>query len=404
MTLVIPVSPATQAVGVSVRPSWELNSGLAPIVNRMVLLDRDGATVAEVDNLEGPRAGTPASAVTVALQDAPLGGSLLVQVSVPSVSQAGTTTVLDPAHGSPDLPVIVDVQRQDAAIVSAPVLPSTGSGGAMAGLPRGGTTVPAPSASSWPAASPWSEGAANPQSLPVADQAQGQTALEEETGSDIESGEVWATRVATGPLASRQAAPLGPTVATVLADTAPPVDRHDRALSEAIDGLAPEKVESEATHPSELARIEGYSPALEAAQSEDWGRRSDAVTLVVHAGLAAFPLEDTSLGGEVGRVELAALLETLPPSVGTEEVPPIVTQAEPSLGALAVALTIPSRDRVNETPYADNFTIACGLVLFLGFSYRPLLPDLLAMVQTHSSRWRKTHRAALPVRDLTAPI
>jgi hypothetical protein len=370
----------------------------------MVLLDRDGSTVAEVDNLEGPRAGTPASAVTVALQDAPMGGSLLVQVSVPAVSQAGSTAVVDPAQGSPDLSVVVDVQRQDASIAPAPVVLSTGSGGAMGDLPRGGTALPAPGAISSPAASAWSEGAADPQTLSVADPAQGQAAVAEETSSTGRSGEVWAPCVATGPLASRNAAPLGPTVATVLADTAPPVDRHERALSEVIDGLAPGKTESEATHPSELARIVESSPAREPAQRDDWAARSDEVPLVVHAGLAAFPLQGTSLGGEAGRVELAALLETLPPSVGTEDVPPIVTQAEPWLGALAVALTIPGRDGVNESAYADNLTIACGLVLFLGFSYRPLLPDLLAVVQAHSSRWRRARRAALSACGLTAPI
>jgi hypothetical protein len=368
----------------------------------MVLLDRDGFAVSEVDNLEGPQAGTAASAVTVALRDAPLGGSLLVQVSVTSVSPAGSTAVIDWTQGSPDLPVIVDIQRQDAANAPAPVVLSTGGGGAMGVLPQGGTVVTTPSAISSLAASPWSEGAANPQSLPVADQAQGQAALEEGTGSTGESGEFWATRVATGPLASRNAAPLGPALATVLADTAPPVDRHDRALSEAIDGLAPGNEEGEATHLSELAGIAESSPAPAFAQRDDRGARSDEVPLVVHAGLAAFPLQGTSLGGEAGRVELAALLETLPRSVGTEDVPPIVAQAEPWLGAIAVALTIPGRDTGDEPAYPDRFTIACGLVLFLGFSYRPLLPDLLALVQTHSSRWRRAHRAALPARRLTA--
>src|SRR5262249_34998794 len=156
-----------------------------------------------------PQADAPASAVTVTLSHVPAGGNLLVEVSVPSDSLAASTAVTDPSPPDWELPVVVDVQRQDEGVSSGPISTSPGGDGAIGGLPQGGRVFVTPSAApSLAAPSPWTQRLADPQT--VANQSQEIASLDESADSPEEPGEFWAIRVATGPLAARSAAPLGP--------------------------------------------------------------------------------------------------------------------------------------------------------------------------------------------------
>ena len=53
-----------------------------------------------------------------------------------------------------------------------------------------------------------------------------------------ESFDSFNVRVSTGPLASRTASPLGPTLASIDGEATEPVDRYERAMSQEIEGLA----------------------------------------------------------------------------------------------------------------------------------------------------------------------
>jgi hypothetical protein len=406
MTIVIPVGPATQAVGVSVHSATAQAASEAPVLDQMVLLDQDGSTIDEVADLQGPQAGAPSNAVTVALNNAPAGGDLLVEVSVPSGSPAAANAGAGPTQSDWALPVVVDIQRQDAAVPPAPVVLSTTGNGAMGSLPQGGTATPAPRATPAPGvSSPGGRGAADTLTVAGADQSQGSAPLEDPTKLSGEHEEVWAIRVATGPLAARSAAPLGPMLATVLADPAPPVDRHERALSQAIDGLASDADGDPGARRSELASLEESGPTAVAARADDRSAEPDEGTSVVALiGLGLSPSEGTAAVSSPGRDELAALLETLPSSVGSEQPPAIVVDAEPGLTDLALALSIPRRDLAEEMELPDNITAACGFVLILGLCYGPQLPDLLAVAQARSSARRGAIPAAMAARRRAAWI
>ena len=54
-----------------------------------------------------------------------------------------------------------------------------------------------------------------------------------------ESLDSFNVRVSTGPFASRSASPLGPTLASIDAEATQQVDRHERAMSQEIEGLEP---------------------------------------------------------------------------------------------------------------------------------------------------------------------
>ncbi len=121
-------------------------------------------------------------------------------------------------------------------------------------------------------------------------------------------------RLATGPLASRSAAPLGPNLATVLLDPAPTVDRHERALLQALDSRDAETdedlyVTSRRTGRSDMAdqngEKQGYDPA----------RDGSSVTV---AGLGALPLKVSAPPSGGRAADLDALLAALGRASGPE--------------------------------------------------------------------------------------
>ncbi|HZW30454.1 MAG TPA: hypothetical protein VFF52_07065 [Isosphaeraceae bacterium] len=401
MTIVIPVSPGTQAVGVSVHSATDSNE--QPVLDRMELVDGNGSTIAQISSLEDPQAGAPSSAVTVALRHAPVGGDLLVEVSIPSESSTGSSPGTGSTPSNWELPIVVDVQRQDAAAAPVSVAWPSGGAAAIGSLPPGLTAVAAPGATPSAAASLLAtQPAFEAPDVAVVNQSPGSMSWAESTGATVEPGEFWATPVATGPLAARSAAPLGPALATVLADTAPPVDRHERALSQAIDGLTSEDDGGEAAWRSELARIEESAPAPEAAAGDGSSSQSDEGTVELIIGLGALPILGTAVESQPERGELARLLESLPASVGSEDLPAIVVDADPGRAGLAVPWSLSRRGLAEEREFPDNLTLACGFVLVLGLSYGPLLPDLLAVVQARSSPWCRAIPAALRARRLAA--
>jgi hypothetical protein len=186
----------------------------------------------------------------------------------------------------------------------------------------------------------------------------------------------------------------------VLADPAPPVDRHERALSQEIDGLTSDPDGGAAARRWEPVHIEESSPALEVAETQGRYSPPDDATVTAVAALGAWPLHALTLGDPPGGGALEALLETLPQAVGvgSEDIPAMLAEADPGLASLTVALAMPWPAPVEEHPLPDNLTVACGFALVLGLSYGPLLPDLLAVVQARSSPWRRVLPAALKSR------
>ena len=126
--------------------------------------------------------------------------------------------------------------------------------------------------------------------------------------------------------------------------------------------------------------------------------------MVASVGLGPLPRDDTAVENSSGREELAALLETLPASVGSEQPAAILVEAEPGLTDLALALSIPRRDPAEDAELPDNITAACGLALILGLTYGPQLPDLLAVAQARSSARRGAIPAAMAARRRAAWI
>ena len=391
MSIVIPVDPSNEAFGVSLHAMAPGGPGDVPVVDNLVLEDRKGDPIAELGPFGGPKAPAQIRALTVALENAPVGGYLLVQVSLPTVSTAGpATATASPQDMGSTLPFMMDIQRQNltAAMTSDMGLMVFGplSGQVGSGI---GTLTNAFTTSQ-------DENATNSVDSSSADSEAGaQTAVEDqgnviptaedapETGEDRNGG--LDLGVGTGPLVSRSSAPLGPMLATLLADPAPPVDRHERALSQAIEDSGSEIASDNEAWSWDDSRDLTSMSALPSGPTT-YGTPDG--TRVATAGLGAFPLKVT--GDESQDTDLESLLATLPGSLDELQTLGVVATTEHERGDISVAVASahdsPRTDRV-----APNFlTTACGLALGLGLTARPLLPDLLALVPPRFSRRRRS--------------
>jgi hypothetical protein len=395
ITISIPVDPTTRAVGLNVRPEGNHDENDGPVLQQLVLVDQDGSAVARLGPVLEPQSDVPADAVTVALDNAPAGGLLLVQVSVLSTSDGSSTTATGLTIPGWELPFVLDVQRQDEIVQASMVVTPGADQGEMGTLPSSspaGQTAPATPAPDSPVSTIET---GDPQG---ADRSQPIPAGEQSTGAIAELSGSYGVNVATGPLASRSAAPLGPALATLLADPAPPVDRHQQVLSPAIDSLESEEGGSASARRSELARLESVPTPPQAGTAAVNGARRVEGPLVAVAGLGAFPLKVTAAGGEAGRVDLASLLGTLPQSLTPKEIPALAADSDRSMedvwefGALSAARSSSGEERAA----LDDLTAACGLALVVGLSSGPLFPDLLAFLPSRSNRWRRALPGSMP--------
>lgn len=384
-TIVVPVSATTQAVGFSVvdasagRPSERLQ------VDHVTLVDSDGIAVADVGPLVNPQTNVPTSAVTVALAHAPVGGSLIVQISGPLIASTATASgwANSGASGT-TIAYVVDVQKLEAGVIGsgAGVDAASSQGGATA---TAGTTLGALNWTSGAetdtiaaslAGAPALEGRA-PTTAPGA----GDAALAdgEPAGSDATLADLGG-RVTLGPLASRTAAPLGPSLATLAANPAPSVDRYERALSQEID-----------EHDAETGAVAANRPGRGRTGAADDIARLEG-SFVAIAGPGALPLKVSATAGGDRLANLDALLAALPgaPSAsGVAVRSAIASDDEFAAETLLISLTATvSSSQHDRRPAPDYLTSACILALGMGLTAGPLMPDLLRLIPSRASRWR----------------
>src|SRR5262249_5937454 len=157
------------------------------------------------------------------LDNAPTGGNLEVQIAALITNPTTSSATTGAAAPNWALPIVIDVQRQDVTVPASITTASDPGKAAIGTLPFISLNVPGVSAFPGPVSPVLPKESGAPplvagQSLVIPTQ-------DEPPVSNSEPSEGFNIRVVTGPLASRSAAPLGPSLATVLFDLAPPVDR-----------------------------------------------------------------------------------------------------------------------------------------------------------------------------------
>jgi hypothetical protein len=402
MSLSIPVGPATEAVGVSLHAMLSDGVGDLPVVKAMVLEDRDGDPVAQLGPFVGPQATPSLRALTVSLENAPVGGSLLVQVSLPAQTQSSTATGsvgTSPQGAGSALPFMMDIQRQDAAPAASPDPESALLGSPYLQVPAGINPLSSTSPSgrdqgASTAADPsGSDGEPQAQAT-IADQENAIPPAEAPADSGENRSGSLELGVGTGPLVSRSSSPLGPILATLIADPAPPVDRHERALFQVI-----EESESDAADKARLQRSDDNAQEVgtELAREATSDGRFSEETLVASAGLGAFPLKVTGTDLEDQTSDLASIVVALPRTRGEIGDPSVVVANDPRASDETTA-TAPAgvTDRSGRI-VPIYLTTAFGLALGVSLTAKPHLPDLLALVPSRFlSRSRRPADASRP--------
>jgi hypothetical protein len=385
VTFAIPVGALTESLGLSLRAT----AGDDPaVVGQMDLVNPAGVTVDQFGPMSGP-GPTGLQSFAIQFHNVTNGSRLVVQVTtaeplspVSPSPESGTTAAQSQALNA-NATFVLDVQRQEALSpvgstgISVPDPISVGTL-VVAPTPQGGASV---SSSSWTAPEEQQDGESAP-ATQGATTAVASAAPEspESSGQSLESFNV---RVSTGPLASRSASPLGPTLASIDADATQQVDRHERAMSQEIEGLEP--IDGE--HSTVLRSDDTDS---ELASRPGSSRFVGPVVDVL--GTGRFPMMVTS-PGRGHHVPLADLWAALPSFSDSEGSPSIAAHVDITLGEVPETSAATSRLSSDGAALPDFMKAACGLAFGLVMTSGPLLPDLLASLPRRIPKWLAALRA-----------
>ena len=364
----------------------------------------------------GPAAGPGASVLqgmTVQVHNATSGSNILIQVTtsepflggVSSSSATGSASTGAPSQASNgNVSFVLDVQRQDATnnaqasglSVQGPVSVGTL---VIAPTPQGGSSV---SSSTWTA--PAEE---DDESAPAAQASTTAVASAASATSEplSESPESFNVRVSTGPFASRSASPLGPTLASIDAEATQQVDRHERAMSQEIEGL-----ELADTEQSTAWRSAGTDQELSSQpenQPGSSGFTGPARAVVDVPGSGGFPMMVTS-PGRGQQSQIGDLWATLPSFADSASSVSSSARAEISVREGPLTNAAPSHSSSDSANSPDYVKAACGLAFGLVMTSRPLFPDLIARLARRIPKWlvalrARTARAASPSQRRRSP-
>jgi hypothetical protein len=200
---------------------------------------------------------------------------------------------------------------------------------------------------------------------------------DDQTAAGSAGGFDW--KIPTGPLASRNAGPLGPILASTGGDPTPEVDRDERALYQAI-----ELRESEAGDKQDTLQ---YLNARAATSDGSPGELGGSVAVVPGAG--GFPLNVTALPRNRS-TELGGLLSSIRAGSqfgnAREEAAEVAHLIDPA--------QMPDAARRDDSPaFVVFIKAACGLALGLGMSSRVFFPTLLTGAQNRIRTRLRNFRA-----------
>jgi hypothetical protein len=392
MTIPIPLDGSGQLVDFSVHQPGGQSGAEVPVVGQLNLVDSSGNNLEQVGPSWGPGLAPPQS-VGVLLHNLAPGEHLMVQItaaeptsssstspsSSPTTATGTTATETRPANWN--VSFVLDVQTQQAQL----------SNSAAVSLAQGptaiGTLIVAPSLQSGSVltsstATAATEDVGESFDGPVIATADVPPSAPTDLALDLTEG--FDDRVSTGPLASRSAGPLGPTLAAIDADPTQPVDRHERALSQDIDALAT-GIAAETTA-SRSDRNAQTPSALPGSLDRSTERLTSDEPVVAVAGRGGFPLKVTA-PSRAQPLEFAALWATLPTAGHSAIVGPASAESGSSPPENLRAPAADRRAAIDPLECPDYVKAACGLALGLGLTSGPLFSDLIATRPGRISSW-----------------
>jgi hypothetical protein len=388
----IPLDSGIETFKFVVRPDGNPDSSRETYIDQVTLDDATGKPLAEVG--QPPNPGMPPPEMDVAVHGAPTEGHLVVQVtSAGTLEAASGAQALSSAAPDTSVSFVLYVQRQSPEAAAESALPaqaqtalgvitlasSTSSGDS----PFAVTTSIGLFADGVPAGPDAALTSSHDTAALVA--------------SDVADG--FNLRVLTGPLASRSAGPLGPIVAVADLDPTPPVNRHERALLQDIEGLEEDDgpgatvardVLAEATSSPDNA--DGW--IAPSGSGEDGELPNESGGLMRQIGESAH-----QLGRRAG---LSGLLADLAAGTAADRATPGSPEngSSPAENGTLIAGEAISRGERKAAP--DYVKVVYGLAFGLGLTAGPLFPNLMTSGRFRVPKWLRNRRAHMPLRRTVA--
>ncbi len=406
MTFQIPVAGMNDALGLNLDQTGG-TGGMVPVFGQMELLNPSGTTIEQASPPAG--AGTNMlQALTVLLHNATTNSRLQIQVvaAEPSSGAIGSspgteagTTAAPSQNTNFNVSFVLEIQRQDLV---SPTQETTGSvptsfsvGTLIVGSsPQSGSSVGTFAGTT---EAPVESTTAEEQVAPTAAVAASATEPAEPTSESFDN---FNFRVLTGPLASRTASPLGPTLASIDAEATQPVDRDERAMSQEIKGLP--SLEGETSVAWRSRHSDGESLGLPADRPGHQGYPAiDDGPVVDAPGNGGYPMKVTSQGRS-HQSEVPALWATLPSFADSGSSASSPEQTEIAIGDLALDSATVDRSLSDFSQAGNYVKAACGLAFGLMMTSGPLFPDLLGRLPRRVPRWLTVLRSPSSRNDAPA--
>lgn len=383
----LPVGPMTHEVGVTIRPGPDTMAADSPILAGLTLIDKDGDTLASIAPIWNPLTNSPANAITVTLNGAPVGGTLIVQLASASEgSVAGSPATNSP--GGIAVPFTMDVQRIDALAnngngvgLGAASDPQSGFLGSSFGTLQWMTNQPNVQNSSVSSSS--SQNSSPPTNPSFVTDPTLETAMADEpsTSTALVTSADLGGRIPLGPLASRSAAPMGPNLLSAWLDVTPAVDRHERGVSQAID----DRLSDDDMAEDDIADLSTFGGVLLASTGDRTrpvdkpdGEPGDASTR-----LGPMPLRTAdTVALAPGAADLDDLLAAL--AITTRHERPPFAGSDDTGSVFSLLDT--ARHDADARPAPDYLTTAFVLALGMGLTTGPILPDLMRLIPKRGGR------------------
>jgi hypothetical protein len=173
-----------------------------------------------------------------------------------------------------------------------------------------------------------------------------------------------------------------------MSDPTSPVDRHERALFQDLDGIGIGEETPTLVRDSDLVNLSDEEPELVEDESQSAEMKDDDRLVVVVAGHGGFPLKATAPAAGSRGVDLTALLAVLPGTSDSKAEIPVASSDDLVLDEMAAALAAaPSSPADGRHEFPDYLRAACGLAIGLGFTSGPLFPDLMQPFRIRVPNW-----------------
>jgi hypothetical protein len=174
-------------------------------------------------------------------------------------------------------------------------------------------------------------------------------------------------------------------------DLAPAIDRHERALSQEIAANDADEGQEARGSSSPLRDADAIPTRRgDGGDSEGDDSLGQAVVAVAGLGPVHFKVSAAGVGGRRG--ELAALHAALSDPIRPADGLAGVVAEDRGDDPVLVALVGPASSDGAHRPTPDYLTSACILALGMGLVTGPVIPDLLRLIPSRSSRWRTIRR------------